>query len=455
MIPKIIKRKFHNLISDKRFSEIFTGSVWALGARVIATGLGLVSSIIIARVYGAEVMGIVAVLNSFLMLACIFTVLGTPTSILRLIPEHLIKYSPTSAYKVYLKTQYMIIGVSLVTGILFFFGADLIAGKVFNKPHLSFYFALAAVVVVFKSLMMLNTEAVRGLRLIRMFAFMQILPQGFNLLLLILLGLLISARDVPVYAQFGGYALTGILGWGIMEYAFKKKTQSHDSIHPMPASEILSISLPMLMTATMTFIIGQTGVIMLGMFRSEAEVGYYAIAVKLATLTSFILQAINSMAAPKFSELFHDGRMDDLFHVAKKSTKLIFWTTSPILFILIVLGKPILFFIFGEDFTVAYPAMLFLMIGQFVHSISGSTGYFMNMTGHQNIFRNIIFFSALINIILTLALIPRFGINGAAFAAMMSLVLWNIWTLIYIKVKFGRTIGYFPWFRQLPGKLKS
>jgi O-antigen/teichoic acid export membrane protein len=39
----------------------------------------------------------------------------------------------------------------------------------------------------------------------------------------------------------------------------------------------------MLMTAAMSFIIGQTGVIMLGMSRSEAEVGYYAIAVKLAT----------------------------------------------------------------------------------------------------------------------------------------------------------------------------
>ncbi len=44
-------------------------------------------------------MGIVAVLNSFLMLATIFTVLGTNTSILRLIPECLAKYSPAAAFK--------------------------------------------------------------------------------------------------------------------------------------------------------------------------------------------------------------------------------------------------------------------------------------------------------------------------------------------------------------------
>jgi O-antigen/teichoic acid export membrane protein len=75
-----IKRKIHNLVSDQKFSEILTGSAWALSARVIAAGFGLISSIIIARFYGADVMGIVAVLHSFLLLATIFTVMGTGAS---------------------------------------------------------------------------------------------------------------------------------------------------------------------------------------------------------------------------------------------------------------------------------------------------------------------------------------------------------------------------------------
>lgn len=218
----------------------------------------------------------------------------------------------------------------------------------------------------------------------------------------------------------------------------------NDAIQPVPAGEILSISTPMLMTASMQFFIGQTGVLLLGIFRTESEVGYYAVAVKLATLTAFVLQAVNSMTAPKFSELYHTNRMDELFHVAKKSTKLIFWTTAPILLILIVFGKPILSVLFGEDFIMAYPAMVFLVIGQFVNSISGSTGYFMNMTGHEKHFRNIIFFSALLNISLGLVLIPRFGLTGAAIAGMMSLCFWNIATLVYIKSKFGKIIGYLP-----------
>ena len=447
MINKL-KRKWINLTSDVRLSEVLIGSAWAIVAQVLATGLGLVSSIIIARFYGAEVVGIVAVLNSFLLLATIFTVLGTSTSLLRLIPEYLAKYSPTSAFRLYRKTQYMVIAISLVTGTLFFFSADLIADKVFSKPHLSFYFALGAVFVVFNSLMILNTEAVRGLRLIRVFAFMQILPQGFKLILLIMLGALMATKNVPIYAMLAGIALTGIMGWVIMEYAFKKRMQPLDVIRPVPIREILAISLPMLMTKTMIFVIGQTGVIMIGMYQSEADVGYYAIAVSLATLTSFILSAINSMVAPKFSELFHSGKIDELLYVAKKSAKLIFWTTTPILSGTVLFGKQILNIIYGQEFAVAYPALMILVFGQFVNSISGSCGYFLNMTGNQNVLLNIMLMAALANIGLNLLLIPDHGIYGAAVSTMISICFWNIASLIYIKAKFGKTTGYFPLLAQ-------
>jgi len=275
MLDKV-KRRWNNLIVDKRFSEILTGSAWALAARVTATGFGLITSIIVARWYGASMVGIVAVINSFLMLATIFTVLGTNTSLLRLIPEHLVKYSPTSAFKVYRKTQFMVIAASVCTGALFFFAAEMIAEKVFSKPHLASYFALASVFVVFKSLEQLNSPAVRGLRLIKTYAVMQVLPLALNLLFLVGFGLLLSVKNAPVYAMLGGVAITGIAGWFVMESAFRKKMQCTDEVQPMATREILALSLPMLMTATMTFVIGQTGIVLLGIFRSETEVGYYA-----------------------------------------------------------------------------------------------------------------------------------------------------------------------------------
>jgi O-antigen/teichoic acid export membrane protein len=427
-----LRRKFKSLTSDKKFSEILTGSVWALAARVVATVLGLVTSIIIARMYGAEMVGILAVIQAFLMFATIVTVLGTNMSILRLIPEHVAKYSVTSAFKVYRKTQYFVGGGSLLVGVVLFFASDLIAAKIFAKPHLSYYFTLASGVVVFRSLMDLNTQAIRGLRLIKVFSFMQVLPSAAVLLALVTLTLLHGGPNSPVYAQMIAWGITAIVGAWIMNYVFRKRMRPDDLVQGLPLREILDISTPMMMTASMQFVIGQTGVILLGIFRPEAEVGYYAVAVKLATLTSFVLSAINSMAAPKFSELYHTGAMDELFYVARKSTRLIFWITVPILLVLLIAGGPILGVLFGEGFTVAYPAMVLLVVGQFVSSISGSTGIFMNMTGHEKVYRNVILIAGLINVALNFLLVPHFGITGAACAGMVSLVFLNFYLLSFI-----------------------
>jgi len=200
----------------------------------------------------------------------------------------------------------------------------------------------------------------------------------------------------------------------------------------------------MLMTATMTFVIGQTGIIIIGMFHPETDVGYYSVAVKLATLTAFAISAVNAMAGPKFSELYHSDKIPDLFRLAKSSAKLIFWTTSPILLALVIFGRYLLNILFGPEFTTAYPALIILVFGQFFHSISGSTALFMNMTNHHHILSRIIFLTAFINVTLNIFLTPPFSIYGASVAAMLSLFIWNGAILFYIKTKFGMTTSYFP-----------
>ncbi|MCK5640509.1 MAG: oligosaccharide flippase family protein, partial [Gammaproteobacteria bacterium] len=219
---KILREKINNLISDEKFSEILTGSVWALAARMLSAGLALVTSIMIARIYGAEMVGILAVIQVFLMFASMVTVLGTDTSILRLIPEHISKYSTTSAFKVYRKTQYFVGAFSILTGGLFFFASDLIAVKVFTKPNLSFFLALASGFVVFRSLMELNTQAVRGLRLIRAFALMQVFPSAVILVFLIVITVFHGGHNSPVYAHMLAWAVTALVGVWLVNRFFQK-----------------------------------------------------------------------------------------------------------------------------------------------------------------------------------------------------------------------------------------
>jgi O-antigen/teichoic acid export membrane protein len=440
---QFIKKRIHNLVSDQKFSEILSGLFWSFSAQMASAVLGMINSIIVARFYGASVLGVVAILNSFLMVTTLFTVLGTDTSILKLIPEHIAKYSPGSAFRLYRKMQLFIAGISLLTGACLFFSSEFVAKSILSKPYLSEFFEIAAFFVIFQSIVQLNTQAARGLRLIRFFAFMQFFPFFLKLTILILITIFFFNQYNPIYAMFAAIALTSIVSVWFMNRSFKKKINPTDKICEIDLKDVLHLSLPMLMTSAMYFIIGETGVMVLGIFKSEADVGFYAVAVRLASLTTYILQATGSMAAPKYSELFHTGKIDELFHIAKKSTKLIVWTTIPIVVTLLLFGDYILRYIYGNEFTASYAPLIILLVGFSISMASGTNGLFMNMTGNQKVFRNIMFSAAAANVGLNFLLTPSYGIYGAAFAATLSLSLWNISTLFYMKKKFGRTIGYF------------
>lgn len=440
----VLLGKWRRLREDRKFADILGGTAWVLIAQVGAALLGLVITVVMARFYGPAVMGIVAVLASFLSLATIFTLLGTSTSILRLIPEHLVKYSVGSAFRVYRRTQWLVTAVSLLSTAVFFLAAPLVAGRLFGKPHLAPYFALAALFIVFQSLLNLNTQAIRGLRLIRTYAFMHLLPKLAKLLLLLVMTFLFYHPDRPVQAYLGSLLLTALAGILIMDRAFKKRLVPGEAIQPLGNRELLFISLPMLLTQTMNFVTTQTGVLLLAVFRPEAEVGRYSVAVALASLTAFVLRAINSMATPRLAELFHGDNLDDLFHVARRSAQLIFWSTAPILFGLVVLGRFLLAGLYGPDFTAAFPAMLVLVAGQFVHSVSGLTGSFLNMTGEQNVLSRVKTVAALANLGLGLLLIPVLGMLGAALAAAACNAGWNLYVLYWIRKKYGRSIAYLP-----------
>jgi O-antigen/teichoic acid export membrane protein len=437
-------------LADRSFGDILKGSLFAGGARVFATGVRLVGSVIVARVYGAEAVGTVAVVDSLLMLAMVVTVLGTDTSVLRFVPEHIARHSFTSAFRVYRRMEWLVALVALATGGLLLAGSGLIAGTIFGKPHLSFVIALAALFVVAKSLGQLNTQAVRGLRLIGTFAFMQTLPALATLGLLVLGTLALQDARVPVYAYLGGVVVSAVAGALIMDRAFRRRTAPGDRVHPVPVREILTVSVPMFTSAALTTVSAQAGVIGLGIFRPEAEVGYYAIAVRVASLSTFVLAAINSMSAPTFARLFHAGQTEEALRVARKSAGLIFWMTSPLLLGIVVAGKPGLAWLFGADFGAAYGAMVILAFGQFVNAISGSTAIFLNMTGHEKVLRNITLGTTALGLGLHAALIPTFGIEGAATASMLATVASNVGKLLYIKARFGRTIGYVPFLGSRP-----
>jgi O-antigen/teichoic acid export membrane protein len=68
----------------------------------------------------------------------------------------------------------------------------------------------------------------------------------------------------------------------------------------------------------------------------------------------------------------------------------------------------------------------------------------MKMTGCQVALQNITMATVFIGVILNLLLIPKFGIDGAAYATLSSISFYNVLLSIYIKKNFGIYSFYLP-----------
>jgi len=191
-----------------------------------------------------------------------------------------------------------------------------------------------------------------------------------------------------------------------------------------------------------------TDKLMLGNMRSPEEVGIYFTAFKLSMFASIALMAVNSIAAPIFAELYGKKDMDRLRKVAHQSSKIIFLTTLPLVLGFLIFPD-FLLGLFGPEFAEkGVIAFMLLSFGKLISSLSGSVGNILQMTGKQVAFMNILFIGAIVNLVLNLFLIPKFGINGAALASMISLSLWNLIMVYFVKRKFGFYTFYIPFIKR-------
>ncbi|MDZ7267787.1 MAG: flippase [candidate division KSB1 bacterium] len=159
----------------------------------------------------------------------------------------------------------------------------------------------------------------------------------------------------------------------------------------------------------------QLDILFLGMFCQPAEVGLYAVALRLQPLIYMPHTAIMQIFGPVVAELNARGRVTELAGLYKTVTK---WTASlslPVFLTIVLFHQPILG-IFGREFHGATLVLLILSAGNLLADIFGMAGQVLTMIGRPlvNLINSLVI--AVISVVLYLTLIPQAGIIGAAVA---------------------------------------
>ena len=146
------------------------------------------------------------------------------------------------------------------------------------------------------------------------------------------------------------------------------------------------------------------------------------------------------MLAPRIAELYAAGDLRALDRLLGRLGRLVLAAGFPVVLGLVLFGRWLLL-VFGADFVQGYALLVILSVGQLVNILVGPVATLLTMTGHERDALVGLGISALVKLLLGVALLPLWGAAGVAVAAAAGLIVWNVLLAWFVR----RRLGLAPW----------
>ena len=397
---------------------------------VVSNILGYVTTIVITRTVGPSVFGIFNLANTIISMTQIFSNAGLGQGLVRFVAFYKGRAdTPRLKGAIIFATQVSLF-LSLLFGVVMFCLSDLIAVRFFHNPDVGFAIKILMVSLPFLTLGDLWLRSIQSLQIIKYQVYTQKIYQPtaklISLVILFLLGLKLGGiLAASITSAFIGF---------FFAFYYLLKIPPINKKTPAPIyekKEIINFSLPLFLTHFLDFIIYSVNFLMLGYFKTTADVGIYTAVARVGGLVVLPLVAFSYIFAPMISEFYSRNEISKLEDLFKIVTKWTFTISLPVFLIFILFAQPIMG-IFGQSFVIGTAALIVLGAGQLINAGTGSVGFILMMTGKPriNLLNSIVL--CVLNIILNYLLIPQYGIIGAAFATGLSIAIVNILGLIEV-----------------------
>ncbi|MGC8776267.1 MAG: flippase [Minisyncoccia bacterium] len=239
-----------------------------------------------------------------------------------------------------------------------------------------------------------------------------------------------------------GYVFGTILGSLVSLWTFKNYFKNIFSyFSPGLIKIILFAAWPFALSGFLSIFLTNTDIFLIGWFLDATQVGIYAAALRIIQLLYVLPGIITLSLIPAFSRL---ANKDDLKlkYLLESGIKVLSLIAFPLTIGGLILAKPIMLFIFGKEYVLGASsfAVLALTISiDFYAAILMNAIFAYDKQKYLSVYTGI---GALLNVLLDLILIPRFGILGSAWATFLAQFVSNAY--LWIKMKQINPFQFLP-----------
>ncbi len=401
-------------------------------AKIVSYFLAIVFNIIIARKFGAEIYGNYILIYSILSIFSVIVTLGIKDGLMYFLPRLNADDNVKDNRNLTTTTLIVSFFLGLLVILIIFLVSNQLSFTVFGSISYSKSFRILSFLIITDALTDLMRASLRGNDEIKQYALGDILLGLFRILIITIF-IIIGLNENVLFLCYVSASVITLIYY---LFVFKQKKLfgkvNKNSINLYKS--MLLMFYPGMFTAILLLLQFKIDKIMIGTFLDDSSVGIYNIAITIANLSSFLFVVLNTIMSPLISKMYYENNLEKLSEIYKTTTK---WTSSInlLFFALVIILNREFLQVFGTEFQVGAIALLLVTLGQVINSSTGSSSALINMTGRVkiNFFLNLI--AVIINVSLNIVLIPIYGINGAAFATMVSIIFLNLSSVIYIHSK--------------------
>lgn len=410
--PEMSDRADESRDVDHPLTTVASGASLVFGGRLVKLALGFLTQVVMARLLGASLYGGVVLALMVMGIGSLLARVGLSSGVLRKLPYY--EDEPENARGVVKASIQIGVVTGVLVGALLYLAAPVIATRIFRDPEITLILRIAAFGVPFSVLMEIAISTARGLRDARTHVLVKQLfstTTGFILVTLLLLaGFGIVGAVVARVATVIISALVAlVLAYRTLPFRLRGPTASK-------RIELLAFSLPLLLATGAEYLLAQTDTFLIGVFMASGSVGVYNVVYRLHSIGLIFFYPVTFLLPPVLTRLATAEQFSDAHETYQVATKWMALLTLPIFMLVFLFPATVLDISFGAEYVEGATALRILILPVFVTTVMGANGAALVALGHNRITMYVTGGIAILNILLNLALIPPFGIVGAAAA---------------------------------------
>ncbi len=434
--------------SEKEQYNAHVGRV-ARGAGISFLGQGVwrasnyATLVALAWMYGPAQLGFYVLGITLIEMSNVLSQLGMDNGVVRYVAHYQAQGDISRVRGTILLALWGTLALSVVLMCLLFFSAGFLADKVFGEPSLETVFKVFSASLPVLTLMNMALFATQGFQTVKQTTYVREILQPLMNFVLIIVFYLLGAQ---ILGAAVAYVVSMLVGSLLALYYLKQvfpRLVDWENPAKFEARALFNASWPLTIFSFTQRINSWTSVLVLGIFTTASVVGIYNAAARLAELSVLMLFAFNGIFSPMVAALYGRGQMDDLGRLYQDVSKWVFTGALAVSLVTVVLVEDILA-ILGPEFVAGWVVLVVIAGAQLFNSSVGPTQRVLAMTHHQKVLMLATAGSALVGVALNFALIPIFGILGAAMATAAAIVLANVVTLLYVR----RLLRVWPYSRR-------